>query len=168
MPIRSPRLIYEIIKIVENKDDNPDGIDVAPVETVGGLQEPIFAKIKKGIGDYLGLKSIPFNDPIFKGYFDGSGTNYGSEYRRNIGGFRVASYKFIAKSYFNIEEEYYDKEIKRYVVGKADFRTMSIRLPKGHSVNEVIQWALSFDNLENIAAMVTPKGRRIDMINIIN
>jgi hypothetical protein len=152
-----------VAAIDQNLDDVPDAIDQAPNETVGGTVIEIYAKIKKGIGDYFGLTPLPYDDPYLTGTFQGNGLNNGASYRRNIGGFRVASYKFISKTTFSIEEEYYDKDLGIYVQAPKNFRTLSIGLPKGHSVNEVVSWTLQWQNTDNIAGMVTPSGRKVDM-----
>lgn len=163
MPIRSPRALYEIAAIGQNLDDNPDAIDEAPIETEGGTVIEIYALIKKAIGDYFGLVPLPWNDPRLTGIFNEGGTNAGARYRRRIGGYRVASYTFVAKSQFLISEEYYSKDTGEYILETNPFKSMSIGLPKGHSVNEVLTWVLQWENIDNIAGMITPAGRRIDM-----
>lgn len=171
MPIRSPRALYEIRDFGVNYDDNPDAVDEAPIETEGGDVREMYAKIKTSIGDYLGLTPLPFDDPFLTGIFQSripedrpQAGNVGSRYRKRLGAFKVASYKLISKTVFEIEEQYYDSEAEEYVNQTANFKTMSIGLPKGHSVNEFIGWMLGWNNLENIAAIVTPKGRRIDTL----
>jgi|GEM_PF-5749031 len=134
MPIRSPRRLYEIETITENLDDNPDAIDTAPGQ-----------------------------NPRMVGVFKGNGLNTGSQYRRNLGGFKVASYTLIAKTFFVINEQYYDNVNGILVEATKKFRTMSIGLPKGHSVHEFITFLGGADNFENILALRTPAGRRIDL-----
>ena len=163
MPIRSPRVLVEIETIKTNLDDNPDAIDTAPDQTVDGLVRSIFVKMKKGIANYLGFEPMAWNDPRLLGVFGGHGLNAGAEYQRQLGGFRVASYKLIAKSVFQIEEEYYDEDLKIYTVITNPFRTMNIGLPKGHSVHEFITTLSGSNNFDEIAAIVTPAGRKIDI-----
>ena len=169
MPIRSPRAVYAIAAIGQNLDDDPNQVDDDITLREGGTVIEVYAKIKLGIGKYFGLTPLAFNDPIFTGTFKSrmeggaqKALNDGSEYRRQIGGFRVASYTLIAKSLFEIEEEYFDRETKEYVTKQSEFRSMSIGLPKGHSVHEFITWMKQWQNSTNIASIVTPKGRRID------
>ena len=165
MPIRSPRVLVELEEITANLDDDPLVIDAAPTQTVDGLKAPLFAKMKLGIAKFLGIEPVVWNDPRMLGVFGGEGLNKGAEYRRNIGGFRVASYTLIAKSKFLIEEEYYDKDTGVYTVNTGSFRTMSIGLPKGHSVHEFISLIASYNNFSEIAAIRTPAGRKIDIFD---
>ena len=163
MPIRSPRVLVEIETITRNLDDNPDAIDTAPDQTVNGLKSNLFVKMKKGIATYLGFEPVAWNDPRMLGVFGGNGLNKGAEYRRNLGGFRVASYKLIAKAVFQIEEEYFDENTQVYTVATNPFRTMNIGLPTGHSVHEFITTLAGANNFDEIAAIVTPAGRKIDI-----
>jgi len=163
MPIRSPRVLVEIETITRNLDDNPDAIDTVPDQTVDGLRTNLFVKMKKGIAQYLGFEPVAWNDPRMLGVFSGHGLNAGAEYRRNIGGFRVASYTLISKSTFQIQEEYFDDSTEVYTVATNPFRTMSIGLPKGHSVHEFITTLAGANNFDNLAAIRTPAGRKIDI-----
>ena len=163
MPIRSPRVLVEIETITSNLDDNPDAIDTAPDQTADGLKRNLFVKMKKGIANYLGFDPVAWNDPRMLGVFGGNGLNQGSEYRKNIGGFRVASYTLISKATFQIEEEYFDDNTGVYTIATNPFRTMSIGLPKGHSVHEFITTLAGANNFDNIAAIRTPAGRKIDI-----
>ena len=164
MPVRGSRRLYLVDQIQVNLDDNPDGTDEAPAQTEGGSKRPIIAKIKEPIGNYFGLTPLDFDDAIFDGVFngkEGSG-NRGSKFRRRLGGFKVASYKFIAKTEFEITELVVNPD-GAYGEVTAFFKSVSIGLPKGHSVNEVIEWAKTFSNLENVRTLVTPKGHGIDL-----
>jgi hypothetical protein len=160
MPIRSPRLIYEIDVITRNLDDDPAAIDTAPTQTVDGTVSNIYIKMKKAIGDYFGLEPLASNDPVFNGVFGGDGLNKGSSYRRNIGGFKAASYTLKAKTTFVLEEEYYDSIQGTVIQTNKAFRSMSIGFPTGHSVYEVFFWLNSLTNNDKIAAVVTPEGNR--------
>lgn len=160
MPIRSPRLIYKIDSIVRNLDDTPGQIDIAPTETVDGTTSPIYVKIKKGIADYFGLDPVPSNDPIFTGVFAGEGLNKGSTYRRNIGGYRAGSYKFLAKTTFLIQETYYDSTLNTIIEQTKAFRSMSIGFPLGHSVHEVLAWLDTLQNNDKVIAVVGPSGKQ--------
>ena len=125
MPIRSPRVLVELETITANLDDDPNAIDEAPGQTVDGLKTNLFVKMKKGIATYLGFEPVSWNDPRMLGVFGGNGLNKGAEFRRRLGGFKVASYKLISKSVFQIEEEYYDEDTKVYTVATNPFRTMN-------------------------------------------
>lgn len=162
-PIRSPRRVYRIEQIRENLDDNPDAIDQGQDETLLGETRFIFAKIKEGVGDWLGMEPVPFNDPIFTGTFGGNGLNQGTLYRRRLGGFRVASYTLLPYGVFNIKESYYSPSTGLPVEGIGQFKSMTIGLPKGHSVWEVITWLGQIGKIPEIRALVTPNGRRIDL-----
>lgn len=158
MPVRSPRKLYLISQITVNLDDDSDATDPP-----GGTVRPVIAKIKEGIGDFLGLTALAWNDPIFTGTFGGSGLNQGAAFRRNLGGFRVASYTLISSSFFTIGERYYNEETGLLVVANKQFKSVSIGFPKGHSVNEIISWLAQTANFNQIAAIRTPAGRRIDI-----
>lgn len=161
MPIRSPRRIYLLDGYVQqNLDDNPDAIDVAPSQTEDGLKKDIIIKMKQAVGNFFGLEPIASNDPIMTGTFGGEGLNKGSKYYRNIGGFRVASYTLVAKSQFELTEEYYDPDTKLYLNVQSKFRTMSIGFPKGHSVNEIMFWLNSLTNNTEISHVITPAGKK--------
>lgn len=94
-----------------------------------------------------------------------NGLNKGAIYKRNIGGFKVASYKLLAKTTFVITEEYYDSTNGAFIVAPKAFRSMSIGFPKGHSVHEFETFIISSFALDKIAAYVTPAGRKVDMYN---
>lgn len=161
MPIRSPRRLYLLEGIVQrNLDDNPEAIDTAPGQTVEGTVEDVVIKMKQAIGDYFGLEPIASNDPIMTGTFGGHGLNQGAQYYRNIGGFRVASYTLVAKSQFELQEEYYDPDTKLYLNVTSKFRTMSIGFPKGHSVHEIMFWLNSLTNNTEISHVITPAGKK--------
>ncbi len=163
MPIRSPRRVYKIEQIRFNLDDNPEAIDQAPDETILGQSRFIYAKIKEGIGKWLGLTPLDYDDEAYRGVFQGHGLNAGSLYRRRIGGFRVASYKLIANSAFNIEEKYYKDGEKTPTIAFKQFRTMSIGFPKGHSVWEVVNFLGSTGKIGDIRAIVPPAGHAVDL-----
>ncbi len=162
MPIKSPRRTYKITQIKQNLDDTPGAIDTAPTETVGGTQRDIYVKMKQGIGNFLGLSPIAYDDPIFTGTFGGNGTNKGATFRRNIGGFRVASYTLIAANKFTIGETVPNNAGGVSIVNK-DFKTITIGFPKGHSVTEVIAWLASTGKLSDIRAVRSPSGRQTDL-----
>ena len=159
-PIRSPRRIYELEGMTVNLDDNPSATDEAPTQTVEGTVRNVIVKMKQAIGDYFGLEPIPSNSPIMIGTFQGNGLNKGSQYYRNIGGFKVASYTFVAKSFFEINESYYEKETGLYIEAPRSFRTMTVGFPKGHSVNEVMFLLNSWDNNDKVSHLVTPAGKK--------
>lgn len=162
MPVRGKRRLYLIGDIEVNLDDNPDAIDTAPDQTVNGTTRPIIAKIKEPIGDYFGLTPLDYDNPIFTGIFEGEGLNRGSSFRRRLGGFRDASYTLIAEDNFQISERVDDGSGAITIV-ESLFKSVSIGLPKGHSVVEVLDWIGSFDNFDNIRALRTPKGHEIDL-----
>ena len=157
-PIRSPRRLYEIEEITVNFDDVPDAIDPP-----GGTVRNIFVKMKEAIGEYLGLEPIGYNDPRLIGTFGGNGLNTGSLYRRNIGGFRVASYTLIAESKFSLTEKFFNKSNDVYTEEVNQFKTMSIGFPKGHTVHEVVTWLGGLNNFSQIRALRTPAGRTVDL-----
>ncbi len=163
MPIRSPRRIYKIEQIRRNLDDNPDGIDSAPDQTIQGQSVFIYAKIKEGIGEWLGLEPLPYDADEFRGVFEGEGLNKGAIYRRRIGGFRVASYTLIANGLFNIKEKYYSKSTGLPVEETGQFKTMSIGFPVGHSVWEVIYFLGTTGKIPDIQAIRTPSGVKHDL-----
>jgi len=160
MPIRSPRRLYEIVQMQVNLDDDPAAIDLPPGQTYAGDSRPLFVKMKQGIGDYLGLTPVPYNDTRLVGVFGGNGLNTGSPYRRRVGGFRDAAYTLIAKTTFVISETYFDPITKTVVQTNKQFRTMTIGFPKGHSVKEFVDFIATCDNFDKIQGYRSPKGRR--------
>lgn len=162
MPIRSPRRLYLIDEITRDVDDDPDAIDKLPGDTLPQTTVPIIAKIKESIGDYLGLTPLAYNDPIFTGVFGGEGLNTGAQYRKNLGGFRDASYTLVAETTFTITEKFYN-DAGEFVTEENNFRTMTIGMPKGHSVTEIIAWLETTTALDSIRSLITPAGNTIDL-----
>lgn len=174
MPIRSPRKTYEIKTITRNLDDHPDRIDSPTDELPGNTDESIFVKIKLGIGDYLGLDPIAWNDPRLLGTFktddvdainpaQKGATNAGVTYHRNIGGFKQAAYTLIPVETFEIEEDFYDRASDKRVTAKKKFQSMTLGFPKGHKVWAFKYWLAAQENFETIRAFVTPAGKRINL-----
>lgn len=167
MPVRSPRRFYKVDLIKADQDDDPDVIDKLPGDTLPQTTRSIIVKMKEGIGKYLGLIPAAYNDPIFDGIFAGDGLNQGAKYRKNIGGYRDASYTLISETLFSIEEKFYDKALLTgdtvLETRTTNFKTVSIGFPKGHSVNEVITWLATLENFDNILAVRTPSGKRHDL-----
>lgn len=152
-PIKSPRQVYKIdvIKVGEG-----------PAGTGGA---PIYLKMKESVGDWLGLEPLSYDAPDWIGTFQGDGPNAGFKYRKNIGGFRVASFKLVAKTVFTITQ-LVSTEDGNYVPTPGNFKTVSIGFPKGWSVTEVVNWLSTFDNIETMKAIITPSGRRISLTPI--
>lgn len=167
MPIRSPRRLYQIQAITRNVDDDPAAFDPPIDEDPNGTEVFVYAKIKESIGDYLGLTPVAWNDPVLEGTFgesqSGDNLNRGATYARNLGGFRVASYKLIAETTFSITEKFVLPGDTTITEVESQFRTMSIGLPKGHKVWQVRRWLGGLQNFDNIRAMVTPSGRQVDL-----
>lgn len=161
MPIRSPRNVYKIAEITVNLDDALGSVDTAPGQTVGGTKRTIYVKMKESIGDYFGLTPLPWNSADYIGVFKAGGSNQGATFRRNIGGYKDASYKLIAVNTFSIGELRRNNNTSPYIRVNKLFKTMSIGLPKGHSVTEVINWLSKMNNFNQIGAIVTPQGRRV-------
>jgi hypothetical protein len=152
-PVRSPRAVYKISLITTNLDDSPTGTD-----TGIGTSRPVFVKMKEAIGDWLGVKPVAWNDPLFSGTFAGNGSNKGFKYRKRLGGFREASYTLIAKTKFNIPEIVLEND--GFKVVQSEYASVSIGFPKGHSVTEVIAWLMGSARANDIRAIVTPSGVR--------
>lgn len=161
MPVRSPRRFYKINLIKRDNNDDPDVIDKLPGDTTPQTTTAIVVKMKEGIGQYFGLTPAAWNDPIFNGVFQGNGLNKGAEFRKNIGGYKNASYTLISETYFQIKEKYYEGEL--IVTPTTRFKTVSIGFPVGHSVNEVVKWLATLQNFDNILALRTPAGKRHDL-----
>ncbi len=162
-PIRSPRRVYKIEQIRRNLDDDPDNIDSAPDQTILGQSVFIYCKMKEGIGEYLGLTPLDYDAEEYRGVFGGNGLNAGSLYRRRIGGFRVASYKLVANSVFNITEKYYPEGSKQLTTQVNQFKTMSIGFPKGHSVWEVVNFLGTTGRIKDILRVIPPAGHAVDL-----
>jgi hypothetical protein len=162
MPVRSPRRLYRTNLITVDQDDIPDVIDKLPGDTTPQTTRPIIIKMKEGIGDLLGFKPLAWNDPIFDGIFKGTGLNKGAKYRKLLGGYRDASYTLIAETQFTVKEKFINSS-GSFTTLNTKFNTVSIGFPKGHSVNEVIKWLGTSTAFDQIAALRTPAGHRIDL-----
>jgi hypothetical protein len=174
-PVRSPRALYKVDLITRHLDDNKDAIDTAPAQTVQGTKLAIVVKMKEAIGNFLGLTPVAWNDPIFTGTFPNAGgnppaggaqtgtTNSGSRYRKNLGGFREASYTLIAKTKFVIPEIVLGEN--GYSVVNSEYVSVSIGFPKGHSVTEVLNFLFTTSVFNQIRAIRTPEGKLINVTN---
>lgn len=163
MPIRSPRAVYAITGMTSNVNDSTTVIDNLPGGTEPKTTKPVYCKMKISIGDFLGFTPLLSSDPIFIGTFKAGGLNAGAKYFKNIGGFREASYKVVSKGTFTINERVYDKTTKTTSTIAKNFKSFSIGFPKGHSVVEFITWLKTSSKIGLIQAVITPKGRRIDV-----
>lgn len=145
MPIRGPRKLYKIEAI--QVDDLPDG--------TGG--RPVYVKMKEPIGDFFGLQPLAWNSPDLIGTFGVGGNNAGFKYIRRRGGFRVDSYKLVAKTEFDIQE-LVKSEDGPYNLVTRSFKSISIGFPGGTSVRKVVYWVGSTNKVNQISHMVTPSG----------
>lgn len=163
MPIRSPRGVYLIKGMNVNKDDDPDVIDNLPGGAEPKTVRPVYCKMKLAIGNYFGLTPLASDDIAFQGTFGGKGLNTGSKFYKNIGGYREAAYMLIPTKTFAITQIVLNKATGEYVNVIKNFRSMSIGFPKGHSVTEFIAWLTPLTGSANVRAIVTPKGRKIEL-----
>lgn len=164
MPVRSPRYVYQV-NISVNQDDDPDAID-SPDDAGDGdnvSSRNIFVKMKKSIGDWLGLTPLAYDDPIWTGIFNENqtgATNKGYSYRRRLGGFRVGSYTLIAETKFEIPE-LVRQDDGSYETVTTDFKSISIGFPVGHTVHEFITWLGTTERISEVAIIRTPAGNGI-------
>lgn len=163
MPVRSPRAVYLITGMTANVDDDPNKIDNLPGGTEPKTTKAVYAKMKISIGDFLGLVPLAATDAAFQGTFKPGGMNAGAKYYRNIGGFREAAYTIEAKTTFAVNERVYSKTTKTTTIVANNFKTLSIGFPKGHSVTEFLAWIQTNAKIAQIRAVITPKGRRVDL-----
>lgn len=163
MPIRSPRAVYLIKGMNSNVDDDITIIDNLPGGSEPKTFKPVYAKLKIAIGELLGLVPLSSDDIAFQGTFKGNGLNKGLKYYKNVGGFRNASYTLIAKTQFTVNERVYTKATKMYTIVPGNFASISIGFPVGHSVSEFLAWIKTTSQIAAIRAVITPKGRRIDI-----
>lgn len=161
-PIRSPRKIYRVTGITANVDNAP-GIDNLPGGTDVDTTKPIFVKMKKSVGDWLGLTPLASNDPIFTGTFKGEGLNKGTTFRRKIGGFKSGSYTLIASTVFTVNEIVVNPDTGAVTTPTKKVKTISIGFPAGHSVSEVIAFISSTTRAGEITAIRGPSGARTDL-----
>jgi hypothetical protein len=150
MPIRSPRQLYRIPAIKEG--EAADG--------TGGTD--LFVKMKEATADWLGLLPVAYNDPALTGTFGGVGPNAGYKFRKRVGGYRDASYTLIAKTSFTINELILQDD-GTYQVQARKFKSISIGFPKGHSVREFVNWIGGTTRINEVTAIVTPRGQRISV-----
>lgn len=161
-PIRSPRKIYRVTGMTSNVNNAP-GIDNLPGGTDVDTTKPLYVKMKKSVGDWLGLTPIASNDPIFTGTFAGEGLNKGTTYRKKIGGFKSGSYTLIAATIFTVNEVVVNSETGAITTPQKKVKTISIGFPTGHSVNEFIAWISSTTRASEITAIRGPSGARTDL-----
>lgn len=157
-PIRSPRKIYKIELISTNEDDvaGVDNLPGAPANEAATTRA-IFVKMKKAVGEWLGLTPVPSNDPAFTGVFAAGGLNEGATYRKRLGGFREASYTLIAETVFTIPEIVIS-DTGEVTNPDKKLKTISIGFPKGHSVTEIIAWISSTARASEISGIRSPSG----------
>ena len=161
-PIRSPRKIYRITGMTASVDD-ASGIDRLPGASGTETTKPMYVKMKKAVGDWLGLTPIPSNDPIFIGTFKGEGLNKGTTYRKKIGGFKSGSYTLIATTVFTLNEIVINPDTGAVTTPSKKVKTISIGFPVGHSVNEFIAWISTTSRASEITAIRAPSGARTDL-----
>lgn len=162
-PIRSPRGVYLIKGASSNVDDDLTVIDNLPAGNEPTTVKPIYCKMKVAIGNYFGLVALKSDDIAFQGTFKGSGLNAGTKYYKNIGGYRFESYKLIPAQKFTINELIFDTATGGYTTSPRDFKSMSIGFPKGMSVTELLAWLITLTKSATVRAVVTPKGRKIEL-----
>jgi hypothetical protein len=157
MPVRSPRFVYKITTITANVDDNVAAID----PTTGGTTKPIYVKLKKAIGDWMGLTPLPYNSPDWTGTFAAGQTgalNTGKTYRKRLGGFRYQSFALVATTQFTIPEIVKDTNTGVYSTVNSKFKEISIGFPVGVSVSEFITWLGTTGIASQVALVRTPSG----------
>lgn len=159
-PVRSYRLLYKIEGITSTIPTPPDGIPDLPGTVTPRIVKPVYCLMKRSIGDFLGLVHLDWDAEELTGVFAGDGGNKGSKYRKRLGGFRVAAYTLVAVDRFTINE-YVPQEDGSIVVTPGKFRTVSIGFPKGHSVNEFVNFLKTTSRIPEIALIRTPSGRSI-------
>jgi len=159
-PIRSYRLLYKIEGITYTIPEPPDAIPDLPGTTPGRITKPVYCLMKRSVGDWLGLVHVPWDADELTGTFAGSGGNAGSKYRKRLGGFRVAAYTLVAVDRFTVNE-YVPQEDGSILVVPGKFRSLSIGFPKGHSVNEFVEFMKTTTRIPEIALIRTPAGRSI-------
>lgn len=156
-PIRSPRQLYKLTQVTEEVKEGLDGS-----VTTSPASRPLIVLMKESIGIWLSLNPLPYNDPDLTGTFGGEGSNKDAKFRRRVGGYRVASYTLIAKTTFAIGELIKGQN-GTYTTVNRNFETISIGFPKGHSVNEFINFIGATNRIGEIAAIRTPNGRKIPL-----
>jgi len=162
MPIRSPRRLYLINLIQVNNDDDPEVIDRLPDQLIPQTKRPIIVKMKEGIGQYLGLTPLSWNDPQLSGIFKGIGLNKGQAYSRRVGGFKTVSFTLYPESLFQIKEKYYDANGVQRTPTTA-FKSMTIGFPKGPTVDSVKKWLATCENFDQIRAFKMDGRSLVDL-----
>lgn len=160
MPVASYRMLYKLTGITANVDDNPTATDPSPGNGAGQTTKQLYVLMKKSHGDYLGLTALDWNAPELTGTFGGTAGNQGTKYRKRVGGFRVGSYTLIATTQFSLNESIKQAD-GTYTTKAKNFKTMTIGLPRGHSVNEFISFLVASGKATGIRGIRTPSGRTI-------
>jgi hypothetical protein len=162
MPIRSPRRLYLINLIQVNNDDDPTVIDRSPGLAITETKRPIIVKMKQGIGEYLGLTPINWNDPQLSGIFNGVGLNLGQRYSRRVGGFKTVSYTLLPESVFAIKERFYNNA-NVLQTPTTNFKSITIGFPKGPTVDNVRNWLSTTAKFDEIRGLRGPSGAYTDL-----
>ncbi|NJL51406.1 MAG: hypothetical protein HC930_02875 [Hydrococcus sp. SU_1_0] len=162
MPIRSPRRLYLINLIEVNNDDDPDVIDRSPGLAITETKRSIVVKMKEGIGEYLGLTPMNWNDPQLSSIFKGGGLNLGQAYARRVGGFKTVSYTLLPETVFSIQEKFYDDD-GNFQTAQSNFKSMTIGFPKGPTVDNVRKWLASTSKFDEIRGLRSPSGAYTDL-----
>lgn len=145
--VRSERRLYKIPEIEVNR-----GTAAAPV------LEPIIVKMKRTHGEYLGLTPLLQDDPLWLGTY-ASGPNSGKTYMRNFGGFRELPYTIVAETEFELQSNTADGTGTE----ATNWKSITIGFPAGATVNKVFSWMIDLTAAAEIAALITPAGRRIPL-----
>ena len=168
MPIKSYRLLYKLTSITSAVNDNPSAVDPGAGGTPAQTTKPLYCLMKKSIGDFLGLTPLAWDAPELTGTFKVSTAagetvagNEGTKYRKRLGGFRVASYTLIAITQFDITEYVKNPTTGAITTTQKKYRSISIGLPTGHSVNEFIAFIVATGKASLISGIRTPAGRLI-------
>ncbi len=148
-PARSNRQYYKIPEITVTRN-----VSGTPTD------EPIIVFMKKSHADLLSLEPIEADDPIWDGEFGGTGDNAGKAYLRRLGGYKQLSYTLVAEDKFTLTVNTADGQDTEEV----EFKSIGIGFPRGVSAIEFKNWIQANDAADQIAAFVTPDGRRFPLV----
>lgn len=145
--VRSERRLYKIPEIEVNRGTAADPV-----------LEPIIVKMKRTHGELLGLTPLLQDDPLWIGTY-ASGPNQGESYQRNFGGYRELPFTLVAETEFDLESNLADGTGTE----TTQWKSITIGFPAGATVNKVFSWIIELEAVSQIAALITPSGRRIPL-----
>ena len=153
MPLRGSRVLVEIPEITRVFEE-------------GESEQPIVAKMKRGIAKWFGLEPLYLNNERLIATFDDNTTdepdqtNAGKTFFRRIGGFRQGSYTIKALGTIAIEEQFFDPN-GDFTTEDKEVKSFTFGMPGGVGVTEIIEFLrvnVPSGDRDKLDRLITPRG----------